>query len=640
MILKYLLVICCTLQLTVSLGVRSFLESCPNECACGNVFFHDLSVSRWIVGINEPQSILESENVPESRHPNAVHDGSEMFDNNEVFYATCIIQDSTVVSHLIGNLSVNLEALILLSTNEGVNLTLPSSLLKPLKLLKTLEIRSKAQGKLTLTIDEPLPQLENANFDSLLLAGTENVKPTEPTTPQTYSFNIDNTPRKLNLSFEKFEEIKHYDEYIAERKKVSAPTFLGWENLKILRIYNSNLETLQWEHFEGLQSLKHLSLEKNNIKIITEFALFGALNLKTLSLANNEILDLHYRALAGLLELKTLDLSNNKMVHLSEYTFPPFPKLEYINLKGNPIRYLFPTTFIVMNQTKEMSLDSSSEMSLMFEVPLYEEMWLFQDLKMLQTLSLSKISLDVLDDTIFRHLEDLKVLEINHSKMKRISFDAFMELRKLKELYLPTCGIEELSMDTFNGLDNIEIIDLSKNKLKFIPPGLFTRLGKIREIFLNNNKLKFLPQDLFTVASPSLKMMRLTENPWKCSCEMTIWKAKITNQVRLLPEELCVTDMISGEVMCKRIYKYKFDNKMTPRCENVKKRSVYYALRKNLKCPRNKNEQAKKKRKMKIFRTNNESRRSNEIHDFDVRKKKPHQKRIPYLEDAIVDNNI
>uniref|UniRef100_T1GKP2 LRRCT domain-containing protein n=1 Tax=Megaselia scalaris TaxID=36166 RepID=T1GKP2_MEGSC len=486
MILKYLLVIFCTFQAILSAGIRSLLESCPNECACGNTFFHDFSVSRWIIGINEPTSILESENVPMDRHPNSVHHESEPFDDNEVFYANCIIQDSTVISELIGNLSTNLEALIFLSTNEDVNLTLSSSLLKPLTFMNTLEIRSKIQGRLTFIIDEPLPQLENANFEFIV---------------------IDNTARKLNLSFEKFEEIKHYDEYILERKKPTRkpPSFSGWDNLKILRIYKSNLETLQWEHFEGLQNLQHLSLERNNIKIITEFALFGALNLKTLSLANNEILDLHYRALAGLLELKTLDLSNNKMVHLSEYTFPPFPKLEYVNLKGNPIRYLFPTTFIVMNQTKQMSLDSSTDMSLMFEVPYYEEMWLFQDLKLLQTLSLSRIDLGVLDDSIFRHLEDLKVLEINHSKIKRITFDAFTELTELRELYLSTCSIEELSMDTFNGLENIEIIDLSHNKLKYIPPGLFSGLPKIREIFLNNNKLKYLPNEFFTVVSQSLK---------------------------------------------------------------------------------------------------------------------------------------
>lgn len=106
-----------------SFGIRSLLESCPTECACGNVFFHDLSVSRWIIGINEPQSILESEHVPMNQHPNDVHHGSETFDNSEVFYATCIIQDSTVLVDLIGNLSLNLEALIFLSTNEDVNLT-------------------------------------------------------------------------------------------------------------------------------------------------------------------------------------------------------------------------------------------------------------------------------------------------------------------------------------------------------------------------------------------------------------------------------------------------------------------------------------------------------------------------------------
>lgn len=88
-----------------------------------------------------------------------------------------------------------------------------------------------------------------------------------------------------------------------------------------------------------------------------------------------------------------------------------------------------------------------------------------------------------------------------------------------------------------------------------------------------------------------LKFYRLTENPWTCSCQLLEWKQGITNKKRSgkIPKK-CINDLQRGEVRCTgsgNEYAYAFDNKLSPRCalpEDMKDRSVYYALRKNTKC--------------------------------------------------------
>lgn len=69
------------------------------------------------------------------------------------------------------------------------------------------------------------------------------------------------------------------------------------------------------------------------------------------------------------------------------------------------------------------------------------------------------------------------------------------------------------------------------------------------------------------------------------------WKQGVTNKKRAgkIPKK-CVNDLQKGEIRCTGNddeYSYVFDNKLSPRCdqpEDMKDRSVYYALRKNTKC--------------------------------------------------------
>lgn len=460
--------------------------------------------------------------------------------------------------------------------------------------LITLEIRGSTGTDLDVVFDEPLSHLKHVNLEALQLLGVEHAK--RRPNYQTYnpSDHFDYVPEsekvEYNVSLKIVSQpeidVVPYEVYLMEKKRSKTVTFYGWSSLEILRIHDCKLDELYWETFDGLEKLQHLSLEHNQIKIIPPFAFFGALHIKTLSLARNEILDLNYRALAGLLELKELDLSYNNISKLSELSFPPFPKLEVVDLRDNPIKFIFPMTFGVMNFTKVLFLgDFSTALDLNHEDN-------FEQLRELKELRVLNVTADSINVDSLKGLVSLEKL-IMKGKLRRVEFDAFADKPKLRELILSECSIEEISMDTLFGIQNLEIIDLSKNKLKSIPYGLFDEQKLLKEIYLQDNFLTELPNNFFSSLT-SLKLARLTDNPWQCSCIMTSWKQGITNKVKIVKpatSKCVVSEENSKKMDCVTIpplVDYVYDNKMSPRCgapAEIDGRGVYYALRKDLRCP-------------------------------------------------------
>lgn len=71
---------------------------------------------------------------------------------------------------------------------------------------------------------------------------------------------------------------------------------------------------------------------------------------------------------------------------------------------------------------------------------------------------------------------------------------------------------------------------------------------------------------------------------------MLIWKQAITNKAHAeYTTPQCVRDLKTGKIIkCTETDKYVFDNKLSPRCDGgpdeVYQRSVYYSLRKTMKC--------------------------------------------------------
>ncbi|GAB0094389.1 Leucine-rich repeat [Sergentomyia squamirostris] len=562
---------------------------CPNQCVCQYEPFLDLSISRWILGASkvvreepEDKDVLGNEILLDS--------DSETLGNPFIKTVTCIVQAETNTRSLLASLPQDLSALVLISSGVSEKIFIHSEDLASLSELTTLEIRGSRDKNLTLLVDKPLPGLLYANFESIQLEANEKTTRRSIAVDPSQNFNyVPESERvEYNISVEIEEEeieILPYEVYVMEQEKSKTATFYGWESLEILKMHNCEMDELHWEVFDGLSKLQHLSLEHNDIKILPAFAFYGTPNLLSLSLAHNKILNMNYRDLAGLLHLKILDLSYNSLTRLSELTFPPFPQLHTVDLRENPVKYIFESTFGVMNFSREITLGSQN-------TPIgLSTGSVFNALPLLKSLTILNATVDSLSQSVFNGLPTLTKLQVQ-GNLSKIEFDAFSGTPKVVELILRNCKISEISMDAFYGAEVIQIIDLSQNLIAFLPPNLFSQQKNLKEIYLNGNLLTKLPYSFFD--NLQTKLIRLTDNPWICSCDMTFWNQGMTNKFRKLGKvQKCSADAVkSGLAPCETVesFTYVYDNKLSPRCdggpENVKHKTVYYALRRDLRCPR------------------------------------------------------
>ena len=161
---------------------------------------------------------------------------------------------------------------------------------------------------------------------------------------------------------------------------------------------------------------------------------------------------------------------------------------------------------------------------------------------------------------------DIKVLEFSDNQLTLLGMDAFRNYRSLQEIYLAHNRIDAIAPDAFRGLTNLQMLDLEGNQLTFVPsqafghvstvrilimknnpiryvaadafrhlrnieelnfencwlkgihPDAFRRLNRLNEINLVNNELKGL--DAQTVLPPSVNVVRLYRNPWRCDCRL------------------------------------------------------------------------------------------------------------------------
>ncbi|KRT80127.1 hypothetical protein AMK59_6512 [Oryctes borbonicus] len=354
--------------------------------------------------------------------------------------------------------------------------------------------------------------------------------------------------------------------------------------------------------FEGLNNLIYLFLEKNNLKFIPDFAFYGTANIKTLSLAHNNLLNIQIRNLAGLLELEYLDLSYNNFSQLSELSLPPFPKLKLANFGNNPINAVFPNTFEVMNTTDSIILGGlDTSLTILTNS--------FLGLKMLKKLTIKNLKMASLEKEIFIGMPNLNELILT-GDIPKIEYDAFLEVDNLEHLILNNCNISKISVDGFMGLNKLKVLDLSRNNLEVLPYGIFDVLSSLRELYLNHNKFQELPKGIF--ANHQLRLIRLNNNPWHCSCIMSDWKPVLINRIKQKVINGCNQEYDKG-IGCgdnknEMTVKYMYENSVAPKCSTPKKYqnwNVFHVLRKQLKCVDFKPKLKKKYHKLKKFNITN-----------------------------------
>ncbi|SPP85565.1 leucine-rich repeats and immunoglobulin-like domains protein 3 [Drosophila guanche] len=538
--------------------------TCPGKCVCQLEAFKELPIARWV-------NHMAGRNVD---------------DGTPTKLATCLIQSQNEWHELRHYLPMDLQALILLYTGNVENqLAVNTSSLRQLKQLRTLEIRGTGA---TLIIDDPLKFLQHANFEQIRLQASDRLQRPKfsklPSDDYEYKPPSELLPSseystKYPLQFEDAaSDIVTYEQHMQRLKQTRMPSFFGWKRLEVLRIVGCKLDKLHWQMFDGLNQLRDLNLERNSIEELPPFAFSGALNLKSLSLAHNGLSRLHYLGLAGLLQLETLNLADNQLERLSELSFPPLPKLQKADLRSNPVKYILPGTFWVMNDTRELQMGSDQAALDLRTWFIYGQ---FDSLNELRTLVLGNVSTETLEQGVFKGLYNLEFLKLR-GKIHSIQFDVFAGMEQLRELDISQCGVSELSMDAFMGVKRLKFLNLSHNNLTNMPHGLLDDQQRLEEVQLQGNQLKTLPESFLRL--PLVRVIRLDQNPWQCSCQMRYWKPYLTNVVRGLSVKRCVKDINGDPISCRFEAPYETDKSLVPRCANYNGRSVYYVLRKQLHC--------------------------------------------------------
>ncbi|KAJ8970048.1 hypothetical protein NQ314_001477 [Rhamnusium bicolor] len=575
-------------------------NSCPLICTCRLEHLTETAIYRFMqkdknkpipgeVGSIENNEVIQEENL----------DTVELLEEHSsaiVRSAICILQTETQPLDLLQSLPKDIETLTLIQGYESGNKTIKFSYLSKFPQLLSLELvgpnlmNKPANSNLICEIDLPMPELKYLNLERILIKNgkqqVENflkeVNEEELTFEYVQKLDGNLHPLTMVQKGTNDEEIVPYKVFKEQRDTHGeVPLFIGFKKLFLLRITNCELNNVHWEMFDGLRELQYLILERNNLRFIPAFAFYGTPSLKMLSLAHNKLLDIQITDLAGLLQLEYLDLSFNNFTQLSELSLPPFPKLKLANFANNPISIIFPNTFEVMNTTDSLIIGSD-------DIPLTLITNSFIGLNLLQKLTINNLELGLLKRDLFVGMPSLTELILT-GNITKLEYDAFLEVNKIKKLILSNCQITNISMDAFIGLQKLQYLDLSKNNLEYLPPAVFDQLINIKELYLNSNKFSQLPRDIFSKLHA--KLIRLNDNPWHCSCEMSEWKPMIINKIkqRIIKQCEYTGDKGIACIMENRFnFKYVYENKVAPKCahpEQFVNWSVFHAMRRILKCP-------------------------------------------------------
>ncbi|KAJ3639456.1 hypothetical protein Zmor_002816 [Zophobas morio] len=589
------------LYLSLSVLVQSVLalqiwennRNCPLTCTCQLEHLTETAIYRFIQNKKNNQNVNESSSVEFNEVLYEDNFESELTEDKQIVRsAMCILRKNVEPAELIQTLPEDIEIVTLIQGYDIGSKTVKFSYLTKFRNLLSLELlgpnlfNRMTNSSLICEIDMPLPNLKFLNLENIVIKNSkvqiQNFVKEFSKTEQTFEYvqKIDSNLHPLTMVQQGTnDEILPYEKYKEQDNEHKIPLFIGFKNLHLLRVTHCELNNVHWAMFDGLNSLQILILDNNNLKFIPPFAFYGAPNLKTLSLAHNNLLDIQITDLAGLLELEYLDLSYNNFSQLSELSLPPFPKLKLADFGNNPITVIFPNTFEVMNTTDSLIIGSKDvNLSLLTNS--------FIGLNLLKALTLNNLNIKLLTRDLFVGMPNLNELTLTGT-ITKIEFDTFLDVHKLQKLILSNCNIRNISMDAFIGLENLEILDLSKNQLEQLPPAVFDQLINIKEIYLNNNKLTKLPREIFSKIH--VKMIRLNENPWHCSCDMSDWKPIIINRIKQKIVKACDFSHDKG-IGCVQsfTFKYIYENKVAPKCAEPKEYtnwSVFHIMRRLLKCP-------------------------------------------------------
>ncbi|XP_072213751.1 platelet glycoprotein Ib alpha chain [Excalfactoria chinensis] len=185
-------------------------------------------------------------------------------------------------------------------------------------------------------------------------------------------------------------------------------------------------------------------------------------------------------------------LNANRLPSVSTAAFRPLPALQDLDLSDNGLRAVHAE--VPLPSLKELLLSRNA----------LEALPALQGLPALTRLALAHNRLQALPPAAFGAVPLLQDLDLRGNALRTLPEDAFAELRALKDL------------------------DLSDNALEELPGGLLRDLERLETLWLSGNRLRALPAGFFPEGH-LFAYVFLTDNPWRCDCDLLYLRSWILN---------------------------------------------------------------------------------------------------------------
>ncbi|XP_030845973.1 toll-like receptor 3 [Strongylocentrotus purpuratus] len=325
--------------------------------------------------------------------------------------------------------------------------------------------------------------------------------------------------------------------------------FQDMRELKVLNLNSNKIKYINPNTDVWALDLNELHLRGNSLTKISAFTFFGMPNLKLLDLSLNKALILEIKSFSELTGIQTIALN-----YCSIYGFQPVaPNLTTLYL--NDMNSLMVFRPKISFKDSQGLVDLEIRKSKLLSSDLWDKtlnISLFHGLSNLITLDLSHNYLDLYDPEdfparIFEQLSALQNLSLKACHISRLHHLAFKGLESLRVLNLRGNVIQQLNFDIFKMLDQVTIINLDDNLLTYLDEQLFSNNPRLTSLLLSNNRLTRLNQSTFEPIESSLLSLDFSLNPINCNCDLQWFRDWMSGHINIIDEIRTVCSSASLE---------------------------------------------------------------------------------------------
>ena len=327
---------------------------------------------------------------------------------------------------------------------------------------------------------------------------------------------------------------------------------LRMTNLKVLRLGNCKLKSLDPDVFHYLPHLTNVDLGNNNLDQIDPNLFSLQPYLEALYIHGNRFKTVPSKFLSHIPRLRQLNLGDNKLKTLNfGAEFLNLRKLQMLDVGKNHLEVLYNHTFdnlvnswitqLVLDTCKLHSIEAASfsplrhleEVTLSFNPinasSLETAFYGLGNAIGLTKLTIMGTNLRDLNNTTFRYLSNTSVTTLTAQKIlvPHLHSHVFQYLPQLQNLNLRGSDLRDIGVDAFVPLTNLKTLQLDNNKLVDLPIAYKTGLTTLKSLSVTGNLIKYL------TATNCMGYFAL-ETFFADNCAITKIKSKAFNDMKKL----------------------------------------------------------------------------------------------------------